>query len=333
MNTFPHATTGRGGHSAHPAFQANKVLYENVVIVTRKTELEELTDRFNTVAQVRFYLEHAGQAFEPIAQQHATYQSALDQVRKTVPRGLKTHVIERGYLPQYSFQESDLVVTIGPDGLVVNAAKYVGEQPILAINPDPAHMDGILMAYTAARIGQAMTATINGESGFKHVSMAEASLDDGQSILAFNDLFIGTRSHVSARYRLEQGGSGEDHSSSGIIVSTGAGSTGWLQSVYAGAAGVIQALGGQILSPPNAGRLPWDTDHLMFAVREPFPSKVTQTNKVFGVVTKDEPLTITSHMAGNGVIFSDGIENDYLEFNAGSTATITLAKHKARLVA
>jgi len=332
MNAQAQSAIKRGEH-APPAIQVNKALYENVVIITRKTELEELTDRFNTVAQARFYLEHAGQDFGPIEQGHEIYRSALERVRKVVPRGLKTHVIERGYLPQYSFQESDLVITIGPDGLVVNAAKYVGEQPILAINPDPLHIDGILLAYTVSRIGQAMTAAVSGEARFNHVSMAEARLDNGQTMLAFNDLFVGARSHVSARYHLAQGDAGEEHSSSGIIVSTGAGSTGWLQSVYAGAAGVIQALGGQVTPPPNAGRLPWDTDHLMFAVREPFPSKISKTNKVFGVVTNEEPLTLTSHMAGNGVIFSDGIENDYLEFNAGSTATITLAKHKARLVA
>ncbi len=331
--TSPAINSNRWGVTAHPAIQANKALYENVVIITRKTELEELTDRFNTAAQARFYLEHVGQDFSHIEQNHAHYEAALERVRRSVPSSIKSHVIERSYLAQYSFQESDLIITIGPDGLVVNAAKYVGEQPILAINPDPNTIDGVLLAFNSDRVSQVLTDTLRGGRQMRQVSMAEARLNDGQHLLAFNDLFIGTRSHVSARYHLEQGGLGEEHSSSGIIVSTGAGSTGWLQSIYAGAAGVIQALGGEVTPPPNAGRLPWDTDHLMFAVREPFPSKTSQTNKVFGVVTEAEPLTITSHMAGNGVIFSDGIESDYLEFNAGSTATIALAKHKARLVA
>jgi len=332
MNIFTPSTMKRNEH-AHPAIRVNQALYENVVVITRKTELEELTERFNTVAQARFYLDHAGQNFDPIDASHKKYQAVLARVRQSIPRGLKTHVIERSYLPQYSFQPADLVITIGPDGLVVNAAKYVGEQPILAINPDPVHIDGILMAYHEHQMGSALSAVLAGEAKFKQVSMAEARLEDGQRLLAFNDLYIGAQSHVSARYHLAQAGLGEEQSSSGIIVSTGAGSTGWLQSVYAGAAGVIQALGGQVTPPPNAGRLPWDTEHLMYAVREPFPSKVSETNKVFGVVTKNAPLTITSHMAGNGVIFSDGTESDYLAFNAGSTATITLAKHKARLVA
>jgi hypothetical protein len=105
-----------------------------------------------------------------------------------------------------------------------------------------------------------------------------------------------------------------------------------LQSVYAGASGVIQALGGHVVEPVNSGRIPWDTTELVYSVREPFPSKVTGTQLTFGVIDKHHPLTITSHMADNGVIFSDGIEADYLSFNSGATATISVANKKANIL-
>ena len=164
------------------------------------------------------------------------------------------------------------------------------------------------------------------------VTMAESKLNNGQSLLGFNDLFIGTRSHVSARYDIALGDQQEFQSSSGIIVSTGAGSTGWLQSIYAGASSVVKALGGHVIEPVNNGRLPWDTAELIYTVREPFPSKVTGTQLTFGVIDKHHPLTITSHMADNGVIFSDGIEADYLSFNSGATATISVADKKANIL-
>jgi len=110
------------------------------------------------------------------------------------------------------------------------------------------------------------------------------------------------------------------------------GSTGWLQSVYAGAAAVVEALGGHAVPPANQGRLPWDTEQLIYTVREPFPSKVTQTGMAFGTIRESKPLVLTSHMAENGVVFSDGMEMDYLPFNAGSTATIGIAPRQARLV-
>ena len=37
-------------------------------------------------------------------------------------------------------------------------------------------------------------------------------------------------------------------------------------------------------------------------------------------------------MPENGVIFSDGIESDYLAFNAGMQATIGVAERAGRLV-
>ncbi len=163
--------------------------------------------------------------------------------------------------------------------------------------------------------------------------MACVRLTDGQELLAFNDFYIGTKSHVSARYRLTVGNQTEIQSSSGIIVSTGAGSTGWLQSVYAGAAGVIEALGGTVIPPVNGGRLSWDSRQLIFSVREPFPSQTTGTNLIYGTVKERHPLTIESQMATDGVIFSDGMEADYLQFNRGTVATIGLADQSATLIA
>jgi len=69
-----------------------------------------------------------------------------------------------------------------------------------------------------------------------------------------------------------------------------------------------------------------------YVIRYRSGKTVTQVSQVFGVVTHYQPLKITSQMPENGVIFSDGIEEDALAFNAGAMATITLAKHKAHLL-
>src|SRR5262249_39062124 len=125
---------------------------EKVVIVTRKTALEELVTRFNTAGQAKFYLEHAGQDFSPIEAAHARYHAVLEDVSGRVPSGVKRQVIDRAFLPQFSFGEDDLVVTVGPDGLVVNTAKYLDGQPIVAVNPDPAHVEGVLLPWTVNQV-------------------------------------------------------------------------------------------------------------------------------------------------------------------------------------
>ena len=73
-------------------------------------------------------------------------------------------------------------------------------------------------------------------------------------------------------------------------------------------------------------------NQLVFVVREPFLSKMSQVSIGYGHITTSRELKITSHMPTNGVIFSDGIESDFLAFNSGSTVTVGLADKKALLV-
>jgi len=306
--------------------------FETAVIVTRSTELDELVARFATAPQARFYLEHAGQAFDSIQAADERYKSAVSGVRAAIPRAMKCQILDRGSLPQFTFGDDDLVIVVGQDGLVSNTAKYLSGQPILAVNPDPSIYDGVLLPFTSRTFADALRETLAGHAAITGVTLARTTLSDGQALLAFNDFFIGASSHVSARYEISCGDRSELQSSSGIVVSTGAGSTGWLQSVYRGAAGVVEALGGRVVPPPNDGRLNWDDEYLVFAVREPFPSRATGTSIVYGTITPDSPLRVTSHMGSNGVIFSDGIEADYLGFNHGAVATIGIAPHKVRLV-
>ncbi len=310
-------------------------MLDRIVLITKKTALEELVERHNSRAQARFYIEHLGGDFGEYEAAHAQYTSAVAAVQRSLPRGVRQHVIERGFLPNYLFAESDLVVTVGPDGLVVNTAKYLSTQPILALNPDPRRVDGILIPFGVEEAGEWVARALAGRAPLRLVTMARAALNDGQVLYAFNDLFLGPRTHVSARYRLEHAGQAEDQSSSGLIVSTGAGCTGWFSSIVTGAARVTAGLTGLEITPPapETYRLPWEADELYFAVREPFTSRTSQANLVFGKLNARQPLVVRSYMPEGGVIFSDGIEADYVSFNAGAVATVGVAERKARLVA
>ena len=309
-------------------------MLERTVIVTKKTPLEELIERFNSKAQARFYIEHLGSSFDEYENAHARYTASVEALRRAIPKTLKQHVIERAFLPNYLFSETDLVITIGPDGLVVNTAKYLSTQWILAVNPDPQSVDGILIPFGVEEAGEWVGRALAGQVALKRVTMAKAALNDGQSLVAFNDLFIGPRSHISIRYRIEFAGQAEDHSSSGIIVSTGAGCTGWLQSIVTGAVRVAAGITDADITPPapEAYRLPWEADELYFTVREPFTSRTSQANIVFGKLSAKRPLVLRSYMPENGVIFSDGIERDYVHFDSGAVATIGLAERKANLI-
>lgn len=305
--------------------------FEKIIVVTRKTRLEELVERFNTLSQSRFYIEHSGGDFTMYVREHDQYYAALGKLRRELHGLAKLQVIERSFLPNFVFAEDDLVVTIGIDGLVVNTAKYLDGQPLVAVNPDPEHIDGILLPYDVAEAISAVHQAFRSEVATRSVTMAEAALNDGQKLLAFNDLFIGRHDHVSARYNIEIGGRSERHSSSGVIISTGAGSSGWLSSLFNMAEGMMDELGvaGQLLQRPELG---WSTDHLFFVVREPFISKTSAASIVCGRITAESPLMLESTMPNGGVIFSDGVAADFLAFNAGTVAQINLAGKKTNLV-
>ncbi|MEM1262557.1 MAG: hypothetical protein AAGH76_09175 [Pseudomonadota bacterium] len=303
-----------------------------VVVVTRETELDELVRRFNTKAQAKFYLQQGGHSFADIQRTHDSYQRVVGSVIDSIPREQKIQRIDRALIPRFTFGSDELVITIGQDGLVSNTAKYLSGQPIFAVNPAPERFDGVLLPFDPDNFSAPLHAALHGEMNKRPVTLARAHASDGQELLAFNDFFIGAKSHVSARYEIRIADRTELHSSSGVIVSTGAGSTGWLQSVYAGAAGVVATFGGKFIPPPDQGRLPWDTDQLIYSVREPFPSQTTQCSLVHGRLSRASPLTLSSRMPSNGVIFSDGIESDYLAFNSGQTLTIEPAARQSILL-
>lgn len=297
---------------------------EYAIIVKNKTRLESLIERFNTKAQAQFYIESSGGNFREYVEEHERFYQSFMEVQTRLSKVIKNKVVEKEFVPSYIFSEKNLIIVIGQDGLVANVAKYSKHIPIIAINPDEERYDGVLLPFTAKNFLNGVNAVINESYRIKKMKFAEAVLNDGQKLLAVNDLFIGISSHSSARYKIMLNGKEEVHSSSGIIVSTKTGSTGWLSSIFNMAYGI---LGSKKLGYPTMSE-----EDLYFAVREPFKSIRTQTEICGGKLKKGNKLIVESLMPNNGFIFSDGIEQDFLQFNSGATAEIKLSDEEAVLV-
>jgi len=223
-----------------------------------------------------------------------------------------------------------MIIVVGQDGLVANTAKYVNNIPIIAVNPDTNRYDGVLLPFNSDNFMTAVRNVVSGTYNRINVTMAKATLNDGQHLLAFNDFYIGVSSHSSARYQITLNDKVENHSSSGIIVSTGAGSTGWLSSIFNMTNGLIKAFSANM--PIEKISIPKDADKLLFVVREPFISKTSKAEIVAGEITSNNILTVESFMPEKGIIFSDGILSDFMTFNSGAIAEIGIADEKAVLV-
>jgi NAD kinase len=293
---------------------------DRIVIVTKDSRLEELIRQHLTEGAAKFVLESRGQSIDPYKTEDAVYKSALAEVRRQIPNDLPVTAVNREDLPNFLFRDKDLIVVCGPDGLFANLAKYLGAQPVLTVNPDPETVAGVLMLFPPEAVGDVIEKARDEKHRCERLPFVRAAIDDERVIWGINDIFIGRKDHVSARYEISFQGRMETQSSSGIIVSTGVGSTGWMRSVAVMVAGLAgKKTAHQLSELPDTA-----SNQLVFVVREPFPSPTTGTSIVTGRVTPGRPLVVSSAMPDGGFIFSDGIVEKAIAWNAGSRVVVSV---------
>jgi hypothetical protein len=288
------------------------------VLVRRVTEFEGLVRQHGTTGQASFFLKSRGRNIEAPQAQHDQDLTAVALVQRSIPTAWRRATIDRNEIDRFAFEPEDLVIVVGQDGLVANVARYLDGQRLLGVNPDGGRQ-GLLCLFHPGEAARALT--LDGARGLpiQQRTMVEAELDDGQRLYGLNEVFLGHQSHQSARYRIRLGAREERHSSSGLIVATGTGATGWASSIHRA---TRSALG--MPQPEEAG--------LAFFVREAWPSPTTQTELVEGRLGLDEVLEVVSELESGGAIFADGIERDRLEWRWGQRVRLRIAGRRLQLL-
>jgi DNA helicase HerA-like ATPase len=289
------------------------------VLVERPSEYDELLARHATHEQVRFFLEQRGRALDEVLERHAALAATHRAVLGAVPADWRAATVLRADLDRFLFEPGDVVLALGQDGLVANVAKYLDGQPVIGLNPDPAHVPGVLVRNPPEAAADLLADLTRGAARIEERTMARARLDDGQEVLALNEIFVGHETHQSARYTIALGDRAERQSSSGVIAATGTGATGWAASIN------------RQLASPLALPGPTQPD-LAFFVREAWPSSVTATTLTAGRITAAQHLTITCELGEGGTVFGDGIEADHVAVDWGQRIEIGAASRTLRLV-
>ena len=287
------------------------------VVVRRPTDYEMLLAAHATRGQAEFFLRRRGLEIADVEERHAAFQAARGVVLAAVPADWRTAVVSRDELDRFLFGEDDIVVAVGQDGLVANVAKYLDGQPVIGV--DPGAGAGILVTQAPEAVADLLADVVAGRATFERRTMVAAAVDDGQRLVALNEVFVGHASHQSARYELSVGGVAERQSSSGLIVATGTGATGWAASMNRSRRQPLA------LPDPQAGDLAW-------FVREAWPGPATGTSLTAGLLAPPERLAVRSELGDGAVVFGDGIEQDALRVGWGQTVTIAPAETSLRLV-
>ncbi|MBD7919638.1 hypothetical protein H9657_15315 [Cellulomonas sp. Sa3CUA2] len=294
-------------------------LAPRAVVVHRRSELEELVDRHGTRGQVEFFLRTRGRDLADVQARHDALDDALREVRAAVPTDWRRGDVERGDLHRFAFDPGDVCLVVGPDGLVANTAKYLRDQLVVGVDPEPGRNAGVLVRHRSAQVAGALADVVRGAAVVEGRALVRAVVDDGTSLDALNDVYVGHVGHQSARYVLTSPDGSERQSSSGVVVTTGTGSTGWATSLARGRTG----------APPLPG--PAD-DALAWFVREAWPSPTTGAARTAGLLTHDQRLTLVVESDAL-VLFGDGLEADRLTATWGQTVTLDVADRRLRLVA
>ncbi|MDX2680572.1 hypothetical protein [Streptomyces soliscabiei] len=298
-------------------------LAPRAVLVHRTTEYEELVARHGTHGQAAFFLSSRGREIEEVADRHRRTRRALAEVTAAIPLTWRHTRVERADLDRFLFAPEDVVVVVGQDGLVANVAKYLSGQPVVGIDTDPGRNPGVLVRHRPEDSRTLLPCVLAAGTGTAELTMVEAVADDTQRLLALNEIYLGAAGHQTARYRLgldDDGGVVEAQASSGVLVGTGTGATGWIRSVWQERDG-----GGRL-------RLPGPTeDRLVWFVREAWPSPATGTSLVAGELAAGDRLTLTVE-SERLIAFGDGIESDAVELTWGQRVRVGVCGQRLRLV-
>jgi hypothetical protein len=290
-------------------------LAPRVVVVSRRSELDELLIRHGTIAAAAYFLRQRGRDLDGVMARHEALQAALTTVGAAVPPAWRRGLVTRDDLPRFLFAPEDVVVAVGQDGLVANVAKYLDGQPVIGVDPEPGRNPGVLVRHTADTVGSLLKA---GEYTTRDLTMVAATLDDGQELLGLNEVYIGHPTHQSSRYLLSTSdGQAERQSSSGVVVGTGTGATGWCASI------ARQRADSPDLPGPEEPALCW-------FVREAWPSPATGVALTSGRLVAGDALMVTSE-GERGVVFADGVETDHLTLAWGQRVTIGISARRLHL--
>lgn len=285
-----------------------------VVLVSRLSALDELTRRHGTRMQAAFHAKARGLSLDQLERDHAALGASIDALSAAIPARWRRASIQRADLSRFVFEPADIIVCVGPDGLVANTAKYLEGQPVIATNPLG---KGPLTAHSTESAVKALLSTDTLPTETR--ALVEASIDGRPVLKALNEIYLGHRTHQSARYTIHFGDVRAQHISSGVIVSTGTGATGW--------AGSIASDIGHI------DTLPKPTERsLAFFVRELWALGSRRNALTLGRIAERANLVVTSEMNEGGVLFGDGIEEDCVDFGWGTCATLSVAAQALRLV-
>ncbi len=233
--------------------------------------------------------------------------SHLKTVKEVEKRlaGINYSSISIDEMDNTNFGEYGLVISIGGDGTFTRASNLVENQLILGVNSDPDTSEGALTSIDPNTLNNLEHIL---EGNFRTIQRERAEVVKNKELIriyVLNSIFIGAAMQfLAARYKIKLRDREEEQRSSGVIISTGSGSTAWFKS---------------------AGGEPFDYSEkrLKLIVREPyFGKRVFKSTILKGEIGMGERIEFESMRDYGGVIVLD---DKVYDFNKKDQAEIRIS--------
>lgn len=305
-----------------------------IVLSSSRTALEHYQERYDDVVRDSELTE---QDYRDIVSAHDRHHRTLNQLGETLRiRGLTIrHANPR--LNQPTFEDASLVISVGGDGTVLSTTRATPfNVPLLPLRSAPSS-DGVLCRYDYDEIDKLARDVTDQRYQVVEWTLLKLRYRN-QTEVALNDILIGAEKSMKvARFSVDCHGRTEEQRSSGLVISTGAGSTGWYKNIKKQHLKTGFASIDNTLSPVYD----WAAQH--FFTFAPGRREAWFTNRELlsetgvrcsqGTLTDGDVMHITSRMNVNGIISVDGDDEERLfDFPRGATATIELADQTLSVV-
>lgn len=255
------------------------------VLLTSKTTLFEMPGLERRDPRLARLIQDGDPLVARVESSHLETVYTREVVERTLAaRGIQVHQARR--LGPIANGRYDLIVSIGGDGTVLDVARWVDHTPVLAVNSSPSTSFGHFTCCTADTLDDVLERLQDDVLEPTLLSRIRLVIDGAvhpQPVL--NDVLVAdTVPSATSRYVLQVGDQEEDQKSSGVWMSTAAGST-----------GAMQSAGGEPMEVRDT--------RLQYRVREPCVQPGRQWHLLGGIV--GGPVRMTSRMI-NGGAFLDG---------------------------
>ncbi len=257
-----------------------------VLIATKETRLD-LEEPAKKALIQRLGNSHQG-SLDKLHLAHHEHNHALEVVTAEVQRRGWAHEV----IPHTQVENVDgfdLVITVGGDGTVLNVSHFLRDQtPLLAINSAPSSSVGYFCASDADNVAETLDAyEAKTLTPFALCRLSISINGKPCGIPVLNDVLLADNNPAAtSRYVLTIAGLEERQRSSGIWISTPAGST-----------AAIRSAGGSVL--------PLRSSLMQYIIREPYLPKDKRYMHLGGVQEGTEPFTVISLM-NEGRLYLDG---------------------------